>query len=215
MHPNCGQEVTAIGSNVETRPNELVKGHLMTTSSPGTENLTAAKNTIADPERADLLEALRVHRQFLRHTVRDLTDEQAAQRTTASELCLGGLIKHVAFTEQGWANFIVEGSSAMGGSAEMTEDDYAHWADQFKMLPDETLAGVLASYAEVAARTDDLVATLPDLNVSHPLPVAPWFEPGATRSARRVFLHLIAETAQHAGHADIIRESLDGAKTMG
>ena len=50
---------------------------------------------------------------------------------------------------------------------------------------------------------------------SHPLPNAPWFPPGERRSARRVFLHIIAETAQHAGHADIIRESLDGAKSMG
>ena len=56
---------------------------------------------------------------------------------------------------------------------------------------------------------------LQDLDVSHPLPTAPWFEPGASWSARRVLLHMIAETAQHAGHADIIRESLDGAKTMG
>ncbi len=47
------------------------------------------------------------------------------------------------------------------------------------------------------------------------LPPAPWFEPGARWSARRVLLHMIAETAQHAGHADIIRESLDGAKSMG
>jgi hypothetical protein len=192
----------------------------MTTSSPSTDDLTAAKNTAvqdtaADPERADLLEALRVHRQFLRRTVRDLTDEQARQRTTASELCLGGLIKHVASIEQGWANFAVAGPSALGSSADMSEDDFLHWADQFKLLPDETLAGVLANYAEVARRTDELVAALPDLNLSHPLPVAPWFEPGATRSARRVFLHIIAETAQHAGHADIIRESLDGAKTMG
>ena len=67
----------------------------------------------------------------------------------------------------------------------------------------------------MAQRTDDLVASLPDLNLSHPLPNAPWFPPGERRSARRVFLHIIAETAQHAGHADIIRESLDGAKSMG
>ncbi len=59
------------------------------------------------------------------------------------------------------------------------------------------------------------MASLPDLNQSHPLPVAPWFKPGASWSARRVLLHIIAETAQHAGHADIIRESLDGSKTMG
>ncbi len=67
----------------------------------------------------------------------------------------------------------------------------------------------------MAARTDELVRTLPDLDASHPLPEAPWFEPGARRSARRVFLHIVAETAQHAGHADILRETLDGQKTMG
>ena len=59
------------------------------------------------------------------------------------------------------------------------------------------------------------MATLPDLDADHPLPDAPWFEAGARWSARRVLLHVLAETAQHAGHADIIRESLDGAKTMG
>ena len=67
----------------------------------------------------------------------------------------------------------------------------------------------------MAARTDELVESLPDLDLSHPLPPAPWFAPGATRSARRVFLHIVAETAQHAGHADIIRETIDGQKTMG
>jgi hypothetical protein len=70
-------------------------------------------------------------------------------------------------------------------------------------------------YEAVARRTTEIVSTLPDLDASHPLPEAPWFKPGATWSARRVLLHVIAETAQHAGHADIIRESLDGAKTMG
>jgi hypothetical protein len=83
------------------------------------------------------------------------------------------------------------------------------------MLPGETLAGLLEHYAEVARRTDDLVATLPDLDASHPLPEAPWFEPGARWSARRAVLHIIAETSQHAGHADIIREAIDGAKSMG
>jgi hypothetical protein len=83
------------------------------------------------------------------------------------------------------------------------------------MLPGETLAGLLDEYAQVARRTDETVTNLPDLDAEHPLPQAPWFQPGARWSARRVLLHLIAETAQHAGHADIIRESLDGAKTMG
>ena len=168
-----------------------------------------------DGERADLLEALGTQWHFLRFTVRDLTDEQARQRTTASELTLGGLIKHVASTESGWVDFILEGPSAMSDFSAMTEADFARWTDRFKLLPEETLAGVLEDYAKVAQRTDEVVASLADLDVSHPLPKAPWFPPDTRRSARRVFLHIIAETAQHAGHADIIRESLDGAKTMG
>lgn len=103
----------------------------------------------------------------------------------------------------------------MGDFSTMTEADFARYADDFKMLPGDTLAGVLAAYAEVADRTDKLVPTLPDLGATQPLPKAPWFEPGARWSARRVLMHIIAETAQHAGHADIIRESLDGAKSMG
>jgi hypothetical protein len=163
-------------------------------------------------ERADLLESLGRHRWFLRFTVRDLTDEQAAQQTTASALCLGGLIKHVTLTERQWVTFIVDGPAAMSPPADGGEID---WAGGFQMLEGETLAGLLDAYAEVAARTDELVVSLPDLDMSHPLPEAPWFEPGARWSARRVLLHVIAETSQHAGHADILRETLDGAKTMG
>ena len=168
-----------------------------------------------DGERTDILAGLASARHFLRFTARDLTDEQARQRTTASELCVGGLIKHVAATEQGWVDFILDGPSAMSDFSAMTDEDVARWTAGFRLLPDETLAGVLADYEKVAQRTDELVASLPDLDLAHPLPNAPWFPPGTKRSARRVFLHIIAETAQHAGHADIIRESLDGAKSMG
>ncbi len=94
----------------------------------------------------------------------------------------------------------------------MSAEDYAN---EWKVQPGETLAVLLDRYAEVAARTDRLVRELPSLDADHALPSAPWFEPGARWSARRVVLHIIAETAQHAGHADIIRESLDGQKTMG
>ncbi|MFG1954001.1 DinB family protein [Micromonospora sp. NPDC048830] len=169
----------------------------------------------ATGERADLLATLAKQRHFLRFTTRDLTDEQAGRRTTVSELCLGGLIKHVTAVERNWVGFIVDGPSTMGDFTTMTEADWARWADGFRLLPGETLAGVLADYAEVARRTDELVAALPDLDATQPLPKAPWFEPGVRWSARRVLMHIIAETAQHAGHADIIRESLDGAKSMG
>ena len=82
-------------------------------------------------------------------------------------------------------------------------------------MEDARLAELLSGYEDVARRTDQVVASLPSLDASHPLPEAPWFEPGARWSARRVLLHVIAETAQHAGHADIIREAIDGSKTMG
>jgi hypothetical protein len=93
----------------------------------------------------------------------------------------------------------------------MAEDD---WANGFRMLPDETLHGLLDHYAEMAALTDELIRTT-DLDASWPLPDRPWFPPNTSWTARRVLLHVIGETAQHAGHADIIRETLDGQKTMG
>ena len=209
------RSVGVAGTESASRPR---KAQIMTISTPVTGDLAAsgqADASTADGERADLRAALAKNRHFLRFTTRGLTDEQARQRTTVSELSLGGLIKHVTAVEQGWADFILEGAAAMKDASAMTQDDYAQRADQFRLLPGETLAAVLAHYAEVAHRTDELVASLPSLNAGHPLPKAPWFEPGESWSARRVLLHIIAETAQHAGHADIIRETLDGAKSMG
>jgi len=162
-------------------------------------------------ERADLLESLARTRHFLRHVTRDLSDEQAAQRTTVSELCLGGLIKHVTLTERQWIRFIEAGPSAMAWDQSTAGD----WLSAFRMVPGDTLAGLLDEYAKCAEETAALVAGLPGLDAAQPLPEAPWFPPGARWSARRVLLHVIAETAQHAGHADIIRESLDGARSMG
>ena len=195
----------------------------MTNTESATETDTAAAAAAlssgnATGERADILETLRTHRYFLRHTVEGLTDEQARLSPTASELTLGGLIKHVASTESSWVDFIERGTEAMAmpeGEFDPNSELAQEWANEFRMLPDETLADILARYERVAARTDALVESLPDLDLSHPLPPAPWFAPGATRSARRVFLHIVAETAQHAGHADIIRETIDGQKTMG
>jgi uncharacterized protein DUF664 len=171
-------------------------------------------------ERADLLDVLRKHRGLFRHTVAGLTDEQARVTPTVSTLSLGGLIKHVTAVEQQWASFVVD------GPAPSPEIDWANidwsspppevqqYADGFRMLEGESLAGLLARYDEVAAATDELVNSV-DLDAPQPLPKAPWFEPGASWSARRVFTHILAETAQHAGHADILRESIDGQKSMG
>jgi hypothetical protein len=172
-------------------------------------------NTTLTGERADLLAALAKARHFLRFTTRDINDEQARQRTTVSELTLGGLIKHVAAVERNWQTFILRGPSSAPDFSNLSEQDYANRANGFRLLEGETLAGALADYEEVAKHTDEVIATLPDLDASHELPPAPWNPPGERWSARRTLLHIAAETSQHAGHADIIRESLDGCKTMG
>jgi uncharacterized damage-inducible protein DinB len=193
---------------IVVRISPVSAGKILTASLYGMTTTETGKTSAG--ERTDLLGTLATHRSFLRRTARGLTDEQAAQRTTVSELCVGGLIKHVALTERQWISFILEGPSAMSNG----EGD-SGGASGFQMLDGETLAGLLDEYEQIARRTEELVSELPDLDMSQPLPEAPWFEAGARWSARRVLLHVLAETAQHAGHADIIRESLDGAKTMG
>jgi hypothetical protein len=187
----------------------------MTTSETAAASASFSAGEGPTGEHADILETLRTHRYFLRHTAQGLTDEQARLSPTASELTVGGLIKHVSFIEAGWADFAERGTEAMPSmDGAPSPEQIEAFRNEFRLLPDETLDGVLAGYEKVAARTDALVETL-DLDTAYPLPKAPWFAPGATRSVRRVFLHIVAETAQHAGHADIIRETIDGQKTMG
>ncbi|WP_372463918.1 DinB family protein [Streptomyces pinistramenti] len=188
---------------------------------------TTTPSSPADAERTDLLAALATARSALTGTVHGLSDEQAGEHPTVSALCLGGLIKHAASIEEGWLRFVVEGPSAMrydlpdgvtwADLSAGTAREFPQWAidhrNDFRMLPGETLAGILARYEEVAARSEKIVVAVPDLSATHPLPKAPWNEPGAVRSVRRVLMHVIAETAQHAGHADLLRETLDGQKS--
>jgi uncharacterized damage-inducible protein DinB len=163
-------------------------------------------------ERREFISAMTKQRKLLVLTVRGLSEEQIRLRPTVSALCLGGLLAHVTMVEQNWSNFIAHGPSAIGGA---DPTSLPHHDASFEITEDETLATLLERYDEAARTTNELVMTLPTLDVSHPLPEAPWFKKGASWSARRAFLHIIAETAQHAGHADIIRETIDGAKTMG
>lgn len=189
---------------------------------------TDTTNASLDAERADLLAELAAARWNLINTLRGLSEEQAAEHPTVSALCLGGLVKHVASTETAWMRFVVDGPSAINfdlpagvTAAEFmagTAREYPQWAidrmNDFAMLPGETLAGILASYEQVAAETKRIITAVPDLSTMQPLPDAPWSEPGGAQSVRSTLLHVISETAQHAGHADILRESIDGATSM-
>ncbi|MFB7498798.1 DinB family protein [Streptomyces sp. NPDC056161] len=189
-------------------------------------NATTTTPATLDGERADLLAELAEARAALTRTTHGLTDAQAGERPTVSELCLGGLIKHVTSVEEGWLRFALEGPSALNFDlpdgvtwadiASGTAREIPKWLidhqEEFRMLPGETLAGVVERYERTAAHSDEVIAAVPDLSATHPLPEAPWNEPGRAWSVRRVLLHVIAETTQHAGHADILRETLDGQK---
>lgn len=158
-------------------------------------------------EKLDLLHILADQRNLLRLTVSGITDEQARERSTVSELTLGALIKHVANAEATTIGRIVDRD-------ENATVDMGELEDAYTMKPDDTLAGILQDFAAVAARTERVIADL-NLDDMIPLPTAPWAPERQWCSARRLVLHLIREIAHHSGHADIIRESIDGATTMG
>ncbi len=169
------------------------------------------QTTALGTERAALLEILEQQREFLRYTLRGLDDQQAAQRATASELTLGSTLKHVIHAERSWAEFVIDESPDLEPDlAEL----FAQHQEGFTVRDGETLAALLAEYQEVARETERIFAELPNLEVNFPLPKTPW-RTQEHWTARHILVHLIRETAQHCGHADIIRETLDGQKTMG
>ncbi|QUC55754.1 DinB family protein [Streptomyces sp. A2-16] len=154
-------------------------------------------------ERGALLSFLEEQRGGIRRSLLGLTDEQAAAKPSASELSLGGLLKHVAEVEQSWI-------ARAKGEKPAVEREASNWHECFALVGDETVASQLAYWEKVAAETEAFARSVPSLDETFPLPDQPWFPPEGRVSVRWVLLHLIRETARHAGHADIIRESLDG-----
>jgi len=163
---------------------------------------------VAD-EREGLTAYLAQQRAVLRIAAYGLTEEQARAVPTRSALSVGGLIKHVSAVERNWVDIVLQRAPAAHDDLEQRQADYA---DRFRMGPGETLDGLLADYEDAARETDEAIAPL---DLARPVPVphgVPWFPRDVDAwSVRWVLLHLIQETARHAGHADIIREHLDGA----
>jgi uncharacterized damage-inducible protein DinB len=153
-------------------------------------------------ERDGLLSFLAQQRDAVRAAAYGLTDDQARLAPTAGTLSVGGLVKHLTRCERGWIDTILQ---RQGGS----EADYV---EGFRLGEHETLAGVLEDYAACAAETEAAIAGIADLGEPVPVPDAPWFPKDVEAwSVRWVLLHLIEETARHAGHADMVREAVDGA----
>ncbi|GAA0617126.1 DinB family protein [Streptomyces crystallinus] len=154
-------------------------------------------------ERGALLAFVEAQRGGLRRTLLGLTEEQAASRPSASELSLSGLLKHVAECELIWLRLAQQRPNER-------QRDESTWQESFVLVGDETVPQMLAFWDGVAAETEEFIRTVPSLDDTFPLPPAPWFPKDGQVSMRWFLLHLIEEFGRHAGHADIVRESLDG-----
>lgn len=157
-----------------------------------------------DNEIDGILLYLVQQRDGLRYAAFGLTEEQLRQRATpASVLTVGGLVKHTARTERGWIDIIT------GDSAEQTDAEYG---DDFVLTDEESYDTLMALLDETAAHTEEVVRGLPDLGIRVQLPETPWYPRNPEGySARWILLHIVEELARHAGHADIVREHIDGA----
>ena len=159
-------------------------------------------------EKRDLLILLQDQRNMLKITARNLSDDEARKQSTVSTLTIGALIKHLAHGEENAARVITERD-------ENAEFDMSQAMTEYEMTDDETLAGWLAAYDRGAAEFDRVIADAESLDELIPQPTAPWQPEREWLSIRAMIIHLIRETAHHCGHADIIREALDGQTTMG
>ncbi|MER6315355.1 DinB family protein [Streptomyces sp. NPDC001581] len=159
-------------------------------------------------ERGTLLSFVEAQRVALREAAQGLTEEQAASRPSVSELSLSGLLKHAADCELSWLRLARQAPAEEQRSEES-------WGEAFRLVEGETIPGVLAFWDGVVKETEAFIAAVPSLDDTFPLPPAPWFPKDAKVSMRWMLLHLVEEFARHAGHADIIRESLDGTRAMG
>ncbi|MFE4670208.1 DinB family protein [Streptomyces sp. NPDC056716] len=165
--------------------------------------VTHVRAEAAGDERGALLSFIEEQRGGIRRSVLGLTEEQAGARPSASELTLSGLLKHVAEVEQSWV------ARAKGEPPAVTRDA-SNWQECFRLVAGETVESQLAYWQKVAAGTEAYVRAVPSLDDTFALPDEPWFPPEGRVSVRWLCLHLIREIGRHAGHADIIRESLDG-----
>ena len=144
-----------------------------------------------DPELAALLDALNGMRAGVLNKLAGLSEEQARRSTVPSGTNLAGLLQHLTFVESHWFEHVVAGRPASRGRRSMEVD------------PGVTLMRLRADYRAACETSDDIAASVGD-------PAAPVTRNGKARDLRGVLISVLEETARHAGHADIIREQVDG-----
>jgi hypothetical protein len=153
---------------------------------------------VAD-ERSGLLAFLAAQREALRNAVKGLEEFQARRIPSASTMSLATLLFHVNRVERRWTELAILGRP-LPELWPMSDP-----AADFRLDPEVRLRDLLDAYARTAGETHRIVTGVLDLSQ------ACADEESSHLSVRWVMLHLIEETARHAGHADIIRESIDGA----
>jgi uncharacterized damage-inducible protein DinB len=173
--------------------------------------MPALASPVAD-ERSALREYLAYHQSAFFAVAYGLTDEQARMTPTVSELSIGGLVKHAAEMQRNWMARVAAAPDAPPRDPRPFDQIAKDFADQHTMRADETLDGLLKTLEAENANSLHLVETA-DLDAKVPVPQdIPWFPKGIKDwSVRWVILHVINELTRHSGHADIIRESIDGA----
>jgi hypothetical protein len=141
-----------------------------------------------------------------------LTEQQIRLTPTAGTLSIGGLVKHVTTCERGWTERMAAAPHAPAPPEQSLEDQARSWGDDFRVSDDDSLESLVAALVAQGEVTREVLRRA-DLGAAVPVPRdAPWFPKDVEAwSVRWVAMHLVEELARHAGHADIIRESIDGA----
>ena len=135
---------------------------------------------------------------------------QLAQTPSASAMSLGALARHVLLISEGAARTLAA-APELGSPPERTPQQHAAEGEiAAEALREEDTPETLIEQLRAAGRDLAEAIRAADLDVHAPVPEAPWFAGRETWSMRWFALHQIEENARHAGHADILRESLDG-----
>ena len=143
----------------------------------------------------------------IRAAAHGLTEEQARATPCRSELSISGILKHTLHGMRG----AVERLRGQAPEHDTSADGIADYLAQFRLTEEETCVGILADWDAARAQLlDALAASDPGAEVV--APAEPWHgrnEPQPIH-LRFYLLHQVEEFARHAGHADIIREEIDG-----